>query len=613
MDDEFLNYYNRELLFVREMGAEFAAAHPQEAGQLLIEAGRCEDPHVERMIQAFAFLTARVRGKIDDEYPEITDSLLSIVYPHYQRPIPSTAVVQFTASGDPSKVAGGQVVARGTELSTRPVSGVSCQFRTTYPVALWPVSVGSAALVPDRVAIAGKPAGAVSLLRLGLQCDAQGGWAALKGFDSLRFYLDGGEPVPSSLYEGLFNNLAAVWVQGKDAAGTTRTTVLPPESVRPVGFGADEFVLPYPSRSFPGYRLLQEFFAFPSKFLFFELSGLGRACGAEVAGPVEVLFFLKQPPRTEVVIRPDNFRLGCTPVVNLFEMASEPIRLNHLRTSYPVVPRYGAPLGYEVFSVDRVVSTGSYLEGSVEFQPFYSLRHAVSPAAAAGGREAYWFANRRPSMRDEDDGQEVELAFADAGFSATSPSVETITAHLTCTNRDLPARLPFGGEGADFALESDAPVGRVRLLTRPTRTLRPPTGRSAQWRVVSQLGLNHLSLVENEQGPEALRELLSVYDFAGSAVTRKMIDGVIGVASRQVTGRTGSRLGKTLSLGLEVTVRFDEDDYAGAGAFLMACVLERFLGAYVTINSFTQMVALSKQREGVWKKWPPRCGDRTLL
>src|SRR5262245_42554633 len=196
MDDDLLAYYNGELRYVRELGAEFAAKYPKVAARLQLEAGRCEDPHVERLLEGFAFLAARIRKKIDDEYPEITDALLSVLYPHYQRPIPSMAIVQFTTSTDPTKIAAGHVLASGTPLVTKAVAGHPCRFRTAYPVTLWPVTVDAVSLAPDRVAIVGKPAGATSLLRLGLQCQAQAGWASLEGFESLRFFLDGGEPVP---------------------------------------------------------------------------------------------------------------------------------------------------------------------------------------------------------------------------------------------------------------------------------------------------------------------------------------------------------------------------------------------------------------------------------
>lgn len=610
MNEEFLDYYYRELAFLREMGAEFAAAYPQIARQLQLEEGRVADPHVERLLEAFAFLTARVRRKIDDEYPEISDALLSVLYPDYQRPIPSMAIVQFLAAADPSKIAAGVTIPRGTELVSRAVRDVPCRFRTAQATTLWPIAVDEAEIKPDRLTRADRPPRATALLRLKLRCAAPAGWASLERFDSLRFFLEGAEPLPSSIYEALFNQLCGVWIQGKNAANELRTIPLPLEAVRPVGFAEGEALLPSSTRSFPGYRLLQEFLAFPSKFLFFDLGGLARIRAESFVGPVEVLFFLENPPRSEVAVRPTNFLLGCSPIVNLFELASEPIRLSQFRTEYRVIPVINQPLSYEVFSVDRVISTGSFIEGTTEFHPFYAMRHG-----SRGSDGAFWIAHRTPSLRAQDDGTEVDLAFTDPSFHPHTPAVETVTAFVTCSNRDLPVELPYGGDQGELAIESDAPVSRVRLLTKPSPTLRPPLGRSSQWRLISQLGLGHLSLIETDQGPEPLRELLALFDFTESAALRKQFAGILSVSSRRVAARIGDNRirGKTVSLGVQISLHFDEEAFAGNSAYLLASVLERFFGAYVSINSFTQLVATSKQREGVWKRWPPRCGDRTLL
>jgi type VI secretion system protein ImpG len=631
--DEFLDYYNRELVFLRDMGDQFATANPQVAALLALEAGRCGDPHVERLMQAFAFLAARVRKKLDDEYPEITNALLSVVYPHYQRPIPSTTVVQFQAAPDPTKAVAGQVFPRGTPLKASvSIDGIWCRFQTTIPVTLWPIGVVSAVLIPERVVLEGKPAEAVALLKVGLNCTAPGGWESIQGLDTLRFFLDGHEPTPSILYECLFSRVCEVWVQGTTATGTPVKTVLPHGAVRPVGFEADEALWPYPEPSFPGYRLLQEFFAFPAKFLFFDLAlkdpkpGAGHPLRASgLAGPIQILFWLDQPPRSEIVVKADNFRLGCTPVVNLFKLVPEPIPLNHLQTEYAIVPKVEHPTSYEVFSVDRVVGSGdSFLFKAHEFEPFYAMKHASSEP----GRGAYWYATRQDSLRGE--GTDVVLSFTDPMFKPTSPAVEKITAFLTCSNRNVPSGLPFGGEHGYLESDSELAAGRARVLMKPSTPLYPPLGRSAQWPLISQLGLNHLSLLTTEQGTEALQELLTLYDFAATATTRKMIGGILAVSHRRVAGRVSfpetsadrdgplmadprsSLRGKPLSLGLKIQIHFDESAYSGAMAFVLACVLDRFLGAYVSINSFTQLVATSKQREGTWR-WPTRSGDRSLV
>jgi type VI secretion system protein ImpG len=486
----------------------------------------------------------------------------------------------------------------------------------------------------------------------------------------VRFFLGGNEPIPSVLYQCLFSGVCEVWIQGKSKSGGAFRKVLSRRSVTrvgfeagdqlypssadgepenaellPVGFEQEEQLYPFPERSFPGYRLLQDFFSFPAKYLFFDLqltdsgqspNSVLRTAGLD--GPAEILFWLDQAPRHEIVVRGENFRLGCTPAVNLFRWVPEPIAWNQLQTEYQIVPSTDHPTAYEVFSVDRVQSSGSYLDQGSTFDPFYALRHVagepVRPArtpkdVSAEERTAYWFASRQPSMRDQD-GSEVVLSFTDSNFTPYSPAVEKITAFLTCTNRNLPPKLPFGGDQGCLEPEAEAAVGVAQMLIKPSPTLRPPLGRSVQWRLISQLSLNHLSLVGNPQGAEALRELLTLNDFARTATTRKMIEGILEVSHARIAGRVafpepplegdpaGERArkrklrGKALSLGTEIRLHFDEDAFPGGMAYLLATVLDRFFGAYVSINSFTQLVATSKQREVNWK-WPARSGERTLL
>jgi len=637
--DELLDYYSRELVFLRDMGDHFARAQPAVAGLLALSAGRCEDPHVERLMQAFALLTARIRKKLDDQFPEITNALLEVAYPHYLRPLPSATVVQFEGSGDPTKTAEGRTVPRGTALTSAvEVEGVRCRFRTAFPVTLWPITVEAATLAPDRVVVSGRPADAVGLLKLTLRCHAPGGWASLKGLDSLRFHLDGGEPVASILHEALFNRLCAVWIAGETEEGGSFRRALPRSAVKPVGFGEDEALYPYPGRSFPGYRILQEFFAFPRKFQFFDLAlnetfeGTGAPLAAEKPGAaLEVFLWLDSAPRAEVSVRPTNFRLGCTPAVNLFSWVPEPIPLTHLRTEYPIIPSVEHPTGFEVYSVDRVVSSGSFLDEAHEFQPFYAMRHGPRE----DDRDAFWFASRQSSPIDG--GTELSLSFVDSRFDPFRPAVDKVTAYLTCTNRNLPGRLPFGGERGYLEPEAESSAGRARLLMQPTETMRPPIGRAVQWRLISQLSLNHLSLLPGDPsggaGAEALRELLALYNFPSGddrvdEANAKMIQGVLEVSHERVAARVaypdpegdsagpsarGRRLmGKPLSLGLEVRLVMDDDAFPGARAYLLAAVLDRFLGSYVGINGFTRLVATTKQRRGTWR-WPARSGDRMLI
>lgn len=602
MPDDLLRYYERELSFLRQSGAEFAAKYPKIAGRLLLEADKSEDPHVERLLEAFAFLAARVHHKIDDEFPEITDALLNVLCPHYLAPVPSMAITQFVPDPEQEPPAGGHRIERGTALYSQAVDGQPCRFRTCYPVTLWPIAVRAAQL--DTSARFGLVARAGAVIRLELRCTG-GSFADLQ-LDQLRFYLHGESRLAYALYELLFNNLREVHLRGLGASGGTRPVVLPADCVRPVGFTSDEGMLPYTERSFDGYRLLQEYFAFPEKFLFFDLSSLAEARQAGCKEGIEVLFLLDRAPRLEQPIGAETFRLGCTPVVNLFEQLAEPIRLTHTQTEYRVIPDIRRQQTTEVYSIDAVVSHSPESQETVEFQPFYSIKHA----ALRDGSGAYWYATRRPSQRKLDAGTEVYVSLVNLDFKPTLPAVETLTVRTTCTNRDLPGKLPFGGERSDFEIEGAAPISRIRCLTKPGETLRPPLRSAAQWRLISHLSLNYLSVCD---GPHALQEVLKLYDFSNSAVLQQQIAGIVGLTSRRVVGRPPAMPWNGFCRGIEVTIEFDEQQYVGSGLFLFASVLERFLGLYASLNSFVQLVATTKQREEPLRRWLPRAGEQILL
>ncbi len=604
MPDDLLAYYERELSFLRQMGAEFAAKYPKIAARLLLEADKCEDPHVERLIQAFAFLTARVHHKLDDEFPEITDALLGVLYPHYLAPIPSMAVVEFVLDPDQGKLTTAHRIERGATLYSQPVSGSPCRFRTCYPVTLWPIQVASARFdSPERV---GRSRGAAAVMRLEVRC--LGGTTLPEiGLDQLRFFLHGESALTYALYELIFKN--ALQVQLRPAAGQKglEPIVLSPRCLRPVGFGPDEGMLPYTPRSFLGYRLLQEYFSFPEKFLFFDLHELGRAARTGFKEGLEIAIFLDRMPQLEQPINAGTFRLACSPIINLFEQVAEPIRLSHVQTEYRVIPDVRRQDATEVYAVGRVTSTSPYEPEAIEFQPFYSFKHAIE----RDKQKSFWVATRRPSPKKGDAGTEVYLSLVDLDFRPSLPAVETLTIHTTCTNRDLPGKLPFGGEQGGFDLEGAAPLSRIRCLTKPTATIRPPLRRGAQWRLLSHLSLNYLSLCEG--GKDALQEILKLYDFADSAVIRQQIAGITNLTSRRVVGRPASMPWNGFCRGMEVTIELDEDKFVGSGLFLFAAVLEKFLGLYASLNSFSQLVARTQQRKEPLKRWPPRAGEQILL
>jgi type VI secretion system protein ImpG len=610
--DDLLGYYTRELTFLRQLGAEFAEKYPKIASRLLLEPDRCEDPHVERLIEAFAFLAARVHLKIDDDFPEITEALLGIIYPHYLRPIPSMSVVEFHLDPEQGKLTTGLKIPRDTMLYSRPVDGFPCKFRTCYETTLWPLRVTAAQwTTPDRI----RPplrSSAAAVLRLELRCLPDVTFHKLE-LDRLRFYLNGDSQVVFALYELLLNNTSEILIRDPAPGSRLKPVSLRRQALRPVGFHLDEGVLPYPRRSFLGYRLLQEYFAFPEKFLFVELEGLNALRAAQFQESAEILFLIssfERPERHQVLelgVSERTLRPATTPIVNLFPQTAEPILLDQTRYEYPVIPDVRRRRATEVFSVDEVVSSSPRSPEVIRFEPFYSFRHGVR----RDKRQTYWMTTRRAAEQVGESAADVYLMLVDLSGRPMRPSVDTLTVRCTCTNRDLPSRLPFGSEMGDFEMEGVSALEKIVCLHKPTATIRPPGGRGALWRLVSHLALNYLSLVE--EGREALQEILRLYNFADSAYLDKQIAGITQLRSEKHFARVHSDYGISFARGLRVHITLDEEQFEGGGAYLFASVLENFLGLYVGLNSFVQVVVSTEQRKEVMRAWPPRAGRQILL
>nr|HOO46951.1 type VI secretion system baseplate subunit TssF [Deltaproteobacteria bacterium] len=600
MDDSILNYYERELTYIREMGAEFAKKYPKIAGRLQLEPDKCEDPHTERLIEAFALICARIHKKIDDDFPEITESLLSIIYPHYISPIPSMSIVRF----EPIKKAippGGYRIEKNTAVYSKPIGGTACLFSTGYPTTIWPVEVISAGLQDVTKPIQG------AQQAIGIQLKTFNKAAVSEiGGESLRFYLNGPHQHIFHLYELLFNHVCHVELIAKNKQGKPIEIPLGPSDIVPVGFESDEGLLPSLKRSFPGYRMLFEYFCFPEKFLFFSIKGLERLRKFSLGEELEINLYLNRSAKPDLVINEDTFSLNTTAVINLFNHVAEPIRIDQHKSEYQVIPDVRRRNGTELFSIEKVIAVSpSAQDSTIEYRPFYSIRHHLEEEEPS--KRVFWHMQRRESGKKGDSGTEVFLSFTDLDFSPTGPASDIVTVHTLCTNRDLPSRLPFGDSSGDFTLEAAAPVERITSLIKPTPTRRPSLGGHLQWRLISHLSLNYMSIVQG--GEDALREILKLYDFYNSPSTRQQITGIVSLNSRHVT----KRMGQSFCRGVRVAIEFDEEKYVGAGLYLFASVLERFIAQYVSVNSFTQLEARTVQKKEAIKVWPPRSGNQSLI
>ncbi|HZQ51738.1 MAG TPA: type VI secretion system baseplate subunit TssF [Bryobacteraceae bacterium] len=611
MRDELLEYYESELTFLRQMGAEFAGNYPKVAGRLLLDPNTCEDPHVERLLEAFAFLSARIHLKLDDDFPEITESLLNVLYPHFLQPVPSMSVAEFNADPEQGKLTTSLRVPRHALLYSRSVEGVACKFRTCYETTIVPLRVAQARWrAPDLLTPALKAPDAAAACSLELACFPDVQFKSL-GLSSLRFYLNGEGNLIYTLYELLFNNCIRIVLRDPDDLRKAPVE-LPAGSLRAVGFREDEAILPFARRSFSGYRLLQEYFSFPEKFLFMELGNLELLKAAGFKTRAEIVLLISSYERMdrqqglELNVSEKTFRLGCTPVVNLFPQTAEPILLDQTRFEYPIIPDVRRRNAMEVFSIDDVMAASPDRREVVHYEPFYSSHHG-----RAAKNQMFWHATRRQSTRQDDSGTEMYISIVDMSGRPAKTGNETLTMRCTCSNRDLPSRLPFGNEMGDFELEGGSPVKRIVSLRKPTATLRPPPRKSLHWRLISHLSLNYLSIVE--QGRGALQEILRLYNFTDSTSLERQISGITSLTSRRHFARVVSEHGISFARGIYVEMEFDEEMFVGSGVFLFASVLEYFLGLYTSLNSFSQLAARTKQRKEVLRVWRPRAGQKILL
>lgn len=633
MDQRLLQHYDRELKFMYAMGAEFAHAYPKIAGRLGIENLQCADPYVERLLEGFAFLAARVQLKIEEEFPKFCQQLLSMVYPDYLCPLPSMAVVQFRPDPGDSSTAEGFVLERGTALSSRLGADMqtACEFRTSQDVTLYPIDIFAADYLSNRAALArlGIQPGRDVMAGVRIEVKTRGGVESGElTLDALPLYLGGTGRNPLWLYEQILSNVCglSILVGEKDAR---KVVTLSANHLRRIGFGPEGAMLHFQSRSFDGYRLLREYFAFQERFRFIELSGLRQALEGREEERFEIVIHLsRRKSELENVVDKSSFLPFCTAAVNIFPKRADRIHINDRDYEYHVVPDRSKPLDFEVYQVLGVTGYGSQAQDSQDFLPFYGMSDARHPAEEA----AYYSVQRQPRIvssrqklkgaRSSYLGQEVYLSIVDANEAPYSPELVQLGVSTLCTNRDLPIRMPKGQKDGDFTLEVNAPVESVHCVAGPTRP-GPATagGEPGQatvtgeyaWRVISHLALNYLSLIDEdpEEGAAALRELLSLYSNY-STLSDRQINGILSITTRPVTRRLPIPGPISFGRGLEITVVLEEAAFEAGGMYLFGSVLEQFFAKYVSINNLTETVVRSDSDVEVGR-WPVRMGTRPTV
>jgi type VI secretion system protein ImpG len=624
MDPRLLDYYGQELQYIREMGAEFAQEYPKIAARLALSGLECADPYVERLLEGFAFLTARVQLRIDSEFPRFTQQLLSMVYPDYLCPMPSMAIAQVAPDLTEAGLAKGFEIPRGTALTAQRSidAATACEYRTAHALSLWPLRIAGASYrayagdFPPDLPLAKAPQ-AVLRLRLAATANLKLNQLDLR---TLALYLAGVDNVAYRLYETILADAQGAFLS---IPGERKRVgpYLSRDHIGELGFGDDEALLPPGPRTFQGHRLLQEYLAFPARFLFLTISGLERPLAQANVSELELTIPLAHHERMlEDSVSADDFALHCVPAINLFPKRADRIHTDTPRAEYHLVPDRTRPMDFEVYRVNSVIGYGEGIEAQREFMPFYAMYDERIDAQS----DAYFTLRREPRMLSEKQrrtgprtsyvGSEVFLSLVDARQAPFEADLRQLGVETLCTNRDLPLRMPLSSPRGDFVLEMTGPVEAVRCRKGPTAPQPAHLAGESSWRLIGLLSQNYLSLLDSNprEGADALRELLGLCAAQLEQSARKQISGLRSVGCAQIVRRLPTSGPVAFGRGIEVAVEIDESALGGMGGYMFGAVLRHFLSRHVSLNSFVEVVLRITGR-GEVTRWPPIIGARPVI
>ncbi|KQQ97209.1 type VI secretion system baseplate subunit TssF [Massilia sp. Leaf139] len=624
MNPRLLRYYSQELQHLREVGGEFAQEFPKIAGRLGLDGFECADPYVERLLEGFSFMAARVQMKLDAEFPRFTQHLAELVYPHLLAPTPSMTVVQLQPDFANPALQKGFVVPRGSAMRSVLGKGdnTACEYRTAHALTLWPIELVEAKLFALGGSQAGLNLQLPAQAKAGLRLRLRSSGAPFRDLplDVLSLHLRGADEMPVRILESLLAG-----VEGVLATPVTRPAawhrLLPKTALRQPGFAEDEALLPSGERSFAGYRLLQEYFAFPQRFQFVEIGGLQAALRGCPDKEIELTILLNRlDPQLEKTLDASNLALHCTPAVNLFQRRADRINVSGEQFEYHVLVDRTRPLDYEVYQVESVTGYGTGPGAEQSFQPFYEARDIGMPQR---GR-AFFQLRREPrqlSQRQRRDGprssyvgSEAFIAIVDAAEAPYSADLRQLGLSVWCTNRDLPLSMPIGVGKTDFILDDGAPVTAVRCVAGPSQPYPSFAEGSVAWRLLNGLSLNYLSLLDTDpdQGAVALREMLALYCHRSDLNAQRQVEGVRSISSKAVTRRMPSPGPIAVGRGIGITVTLDDAAFEGSGAFVLGAVLSEFFAQYASINAFTETTIRTVGR-GEIMRWPAKAGACAIL
>jgi len=584
VQDDILEYYRRELSYLRAQGEDFAFRHPKVAQRLALSGGESADPDTERLIEAFAFLSARVHRDLDREFPQVAGALLENLCPSLTQPVPSMTVVQMSLDATQGRVTSGLPVARGSLLQANGSDGHPCRFQVAWDTLLWPLQVSRAKLEDSRTLL--------------LEISGEGGLDLGElEIENLRFHLSGELMSTMALHELFISGLEQVDIL---ADGGRTLHRLGPGSFVECGFDEGQEVIPRPGHAHPAYGLLQEYFVFPRKFQFFDLRGLRGRLGRASSFSLRLVF--DRAARALSSVTAETFKLGCVPIINLFALTSEPIVIDRRRHEYFLMADRQRESGTEIHSVVSVIQSGPQAQRPVVMPSVYT-----ADASDTAQSDLYWVSRREMSLRKDIQGTDMFLSFVDRTNVRQVPEEPVVFAELLCTNRRVAEQMPPGVRMLGVGLSGTL---LIRTLYQPSPQRDPVMASRALWALVSLLRLNHRSLVDGTTGVQTLREILLL--FAGdSARDQSQVRGIKRLQASAATAQLGGQTWRGICRGTQVTLEFDLDAFAGNSPLVLAGVLARFFALYTTVNSFVQVKV---ERNGeLWKRWSALAGRQSIL
>ncbi|MEJ5174397.1 MULTISPECIES: type VI secretion system baseplate subunit TssF [Erwinia] len=625
MDHKFLDYYNQELTFMKEMSREFAEKHPKIAGRLGMHGIDVADPYVERLIEAFCFLSARTQIKLDAEFPKFTQRLLDVVYPNYNSPTPSIGVVQLQPNLKEGDLMQGYLVPQNSTFHTRilPGEATRCEFRNGQDLTLWPVEIIDARLTsipPDlpnleRYRISNSRLKGALRIKLKLQGDIV--FSQLEGLDQLPFYIDGDERIVSHIFELLHTSHVAMVVR----AGETKVedVVVSEKPLTFEGLKPEQSVLPLSWNMFHGHNLIQEYFSCRQRFYFFTLNHLANSLKKNNSNEAELIILLDRLPQDLIGhIDASRFLLHCTPVINLFPKLVDRIEVNRALNSFHVVPDRSRPLDYEVFSVNRLLGQKAESSDEVVFKPLYHTRHSDD-----GNFGRYFSIRREARVKDRNTRKydtripyvstEVFVSLVDQNEAPFSDDIRYLSIDAMVTNRDLPRLIKASGS-FDLTMPGSVPVHGATFVCQPSTPRAAFALGEASWRLIRQLSFNYLPLSDMDHGlgGESLRNMLSLFLNGADQESIAQVNSLVGCKSEPVIRRIPGDGLLVYGRGVRCTLTVDEEGFSGISPYLFGLIMENYLARHAAINIFTETELHSMQR-GLIARWGARPGRRGAL